>query len=176
MDTKKIDIKQKLEAIQQIVTTLSQFPAQDIRDIVAFSLKQLDLQESPENPTPTAIEPNSEICGKLPDDIYSFVRAKAPKNEYQRIAVLTFFLEKRRNIQSVTTKDIVEANTEARQPRFSNISTTVNRASANYKYINSLSRGVYQISATGMELVNALPDQSEIPKMKSMKSSNKRKK
>jgi hypothetical protein len=176
MNDKKIDIKEKLAAIQKIVDTLEVFPPEDIRDIISFSLKQLSIEEVVEEQLNTVGVDAQTSQTLISDDIYNFVREKAPKNEYQRVAVLAYFLEQKRNMQSVTAKDIVDANTEARQPRFSNISTTMNRTSANYRYINSLKRGVYQLSATGLDLVAALPDQSEIPKLSGTKTTSKRKK
>lgn len=175
MNDKKINIKEKLTAIQTIVDTLEGFPSEDIRDIMSFSLKQLSIDGVDEEQLNTTSTDTTTSSPLIPDDIYNFVRKKSPKNEYQRVAVLAYFLEKKSKKESVTAKDIVDANTEARQPRFSNISTTMNRTSANYRYINSLKRGVYQLSATGLDLVDALPDQSEIPKLSGAKTVSKRK-
>lgn len=178
MENKNTDVKAKLEAIQTIVDLLDGFPSEDVKDIVSFSLKQLKLDDVAfdeiQDSTPT--EGPKARADSTNGSIYDYVREKGPKNEYQRVAVLAHYLEKNRNMESVTARDVVDANTEARQPRFSNISTTMNRSSGVYKYINSLSRGVYQLSATGLDLVNALPDQSAIPKMKGSKSSSKSKK
>ena len=168
MNQKETEVRKKLDAIETVVKTLSAFEEEEASDIIAFAQKHLGFQgvtvttlPQPQGNVGSATQPS----GPITDDIARFVGEKAPKNEYQRIAVLAYFLFKVRNLANFTQKDIAAANREARQPGFSNISGSVNKALTRYKYLSQAAsqRGIYSISFDGEKLVEALPGLEGIP-------------
>lgn len=162
MSTKIPDVRKKLDAIETLVGTLSGFEEGDVNDIIAFARKQLGFGGSNAATPMPSVSGSTEGSPQSPltDNIAQFVGQKEPKNEYQRVAVLAYFLYHARGVKNFTLKEIKEANADARQPSFSNIHATVNKALTRYKFLTQGSggqRGVYTISFDGEKLVNALP-------------------
>lgn len=97
-----------------------------------------------------------------PQDIKSFMNQKRPLNNYERVACLAYYLEKFKDMPDVGTKEIVEANTEARLPKMSNPAVFIKHATHTYGYLNSLRKGRLAVSSRGEAVVEALPERANV--------------
>lgn len=86
-----------------------------------------------------------------------FLREKSPRTDIERVACLAYYLTHYRSTPHFKTKDISDLNTEAAQRRFSNAAYTVANAT-NAGYLVPSVKGCKQLSATGEQFVQALPD------------------
>jgi hypothetical protein len=169
------DVEKKLEAIGKVIGILKDFGPYDITDIVAFALKHVGVAETISMPSPrNQLGVNSDMVEN--ETLAEFVHKRNPKNEYQRIAVIAYYLMKKKNLSVFMARDIADANAEARQPRFSNLSTSINRAVTRYKYLTSTKRGEYRLGVDAEKMVEVLPDHSEAKKITFGARRTKRKK
>lgn len=86
-----------------------------------------------------------------------FLRQKEPKTDVERVACLGFYLTYYAEKQHFKTGDINQLNTDAAQPRFSNPSVAVEN-STKQGYLVPGVKGAKQLSASGEQYVQALPD------------------
>jgi hypothetical protein len=100
-------------------------------------------------------------------DIKSFISEKNPQGEVQRAVCLGFYLEKFRKQKDYINKEIEEANAEAKQFKFSNVTVPLKNAVrsgymlivANKEAGRSTAR---QLTSVGERVVEALPDQKAV--------------
>ncbi len=107
----------------------------------------------------------SEVTGgqaQHAKDIKSFLSQKRPENFYERVACLVYYLEKVKDKPEVGTKDITEANSDARMSRLTNPAVFVKHATHTYGYLTSLGKRKFAISARGEAVVEALPDRAKV--------------
>jgi hypothetical protein len=95
-------------------------------------------------------------------DIKSFLSQKQPENFYERVACLVYYLEKVEDKPEVETKEITEANSQARLSRLTNPAVFVKHATHTYGYLTSLGKRKFAISARGEAVVEALPDRAKV--------------
>jgi hypothetical protein len=95
-------------------------------------------------------------------DIKSFLSQKRPENFYERVACLVYYLEKVGDKSEVGTKEITEANSDARLSRLTNPAVFVKHATHTYGYLTSLGKRKFAISARGEAVVEALPDRAKV--------------
>jgi hypothetical protein len=95
-------------------------------------------------------------------DIRSFVTEKNPKNFYQRVACIAYFLEKSRGLSELKNADINAANDEGRLGKLSNVAQFVRDATRKYGFLASVGHGKVGLSPRGEALVSALPDQERV--------------
>ena len=164
-----LQLSAKLKAIEVIVKELQKLDEGDRPDVISFALKQVGLA------TPTNLNsPQSDqnIAGGsqgtgLDMSMADFVKSKSPKNEYQRIAVITYYREYKQNKKEFKNAEMSQANTqEARQPKISNITDVVTKARDRYKFLTKgTGKATHQLSTHGADIVNALPDQESVKKL-----------
>jgi hypothetical protein len=82
---------------------------------------------------------------------------KAPQTDVERIACLAFYLTHHRSQPHFKTKDLSLLNTEAAQRRFANAAMAVVNAT-NSGYLVPSIKGCKQLSASGEQYVQVLPD------------------
>jgi hypothetical protein len=102
-----------------------------------------------------------KIAGGTEISPQSFIRAKNPTTDVQRIACLAYYLTKHRNTTRFKTKQLTDLNTEAKSPNFSNAAVAVNNARKE-KYLTPAGGGEKQLTSPGEDLVEALPDQEKV--------------
>jgi hypothetical protein len=88
-----------------------------------------------------------------------FLLEKEPRTDIERVACLAFYLTHYRDTPHFKTIDISKLNTEAAQAKFSNAAYAVDNATKS-GYLVPASRGHKQLSATGEQFVQALPDRA----------------
>lgn len=94
-----------------------------------------------------------------------FMREKAPRTDLERVACLGYYLTHYRSTAHFKTKDITDLNTEAAQRPFSNTAFSVANAT-NAGYLVPSVKGCKQLSATGEQFVQALPDREAAREMR----------
>lgn len=93
-----------------------------------------------------------------------FVLEKQPKNDIERVACLAYYLTHYRGTPEFKALDISQLNTEAAQPKFSNVSVPVDNARQR-GFIVLASGGKKQLGALGEQFVHALPDRDAATKV-----------
>lgn len=86
-----------------------------------------------------------------------FLLQKQPKTDVERIACLAYYLTHFRDTPFFKGLDLAKLNTEAAQPKFSNVAYASQNA-LNMGYLAAATKGQRQISAAGEQFVQALPD------------------
>jgi hypothetical protein len=132
---------------------------------------------------------NLPASGDIPEEISStnvgdvknvkaFLKLKAPTNDYQKSAVLAYYLRRHEQIDEVNAKDIFEANKEALGRLIDNIPSVLNDAKRKYGYFTDGTGGKKRLSAFGEDIVEALPNQERVKELskKSRKRKRRRKK
>ncbi len=94
--------------------------------------------------------------------IKQFIMAKKPKNTYQRIACLAYFLENTNGNSKIDAKALSKANEDAKQTNISNISVFLDHAVRRHNFFSSIKGGKKQLTAFGSSVVEALPDQNKV--------------
>ncbi len=118
---------------------------------------------------------SSEI--KKDMNIKDFVVSKKPKNGYQRLACLAYYLEKYKACKDFNAKDLEQANSDAKQTEISNIPAYLRDATTKYGFFSPTTKGKKSLTTCGEAVVKALPDQGKAKEaMKEHKMRKKRKK
>jgi len=86
-----------------------------------------------------------------------FLHGKQPVTDIERVACLAYYLTHFRSMRHFKTKDISELNREAAQRPFSNAAFAVVNATNGGMLVPSI-KGAKQLSASGEQFVQALPD------------------
>jgi hypothetical protein len=86
-----------------------------------------------------------------------FLREKLPQTDVERMTCLAYYLTHYRSIPHFKSLDVSTLNTEAAQPKFSNVGVTLSNAQR-AGLIVAVSKGNNQISSAGEVFVQALPD------------------
>jgi hypothetical protein len=100
-------------------------------------------------------------------NIKEFLTQKRPDNSYERVACLVYHLEKFGGKNEVDTKEIVQANADARLQKMSNPAVFIKHATHTYGYLSSLGGRKFAISARGEAVVEALPDRLKVDEVHS---------
>ena len=91
-----------------------------------------------------------------------FLRTRNPKTDAERVTCLAYYLTHHRGESRFKTKELTVLNTEAAQPRLTNISQTAKNATNQNKYLAQAGGGQKMITALGEDVVNALPDRDAV--------------
>jgi hypothetical protein len=87
----------------------------------------------------------------------AFMLNKSPKTDVERVACLAYYLAHYRDTPHIKTRDISALNTESAHRKFSNPAQAVDNATK-LGYLVPSVKGSKQLSATGEQFVEALPD------------------
>ena len=110
-------------------------------------------------------------------NIKDFMVSKKPKNGYQRLACLAYYLEKYKEYKDFNAKDLKQANSDAKQTKISNIPAYLRDATAKYGFFTPTAKGKKSLTTCGEAVVKALPDQGKAKDaMKEHKMRKKKKK
>lgn len=111
---------------------------------------------APAAPHPPAATPPSQMS------IEDFVSSKKPKDTYQRLACLAYFLEHHEGKKDFFAADLTKANQDARQVKISNIKVFLDNATRTHGFFAPVGKGKKQLTARGAAAVKALPDQEAV--------------
>ncbi|MDP3014427.1 MAG: hypothetical protein Q8M92_09310 [Candidatus Subteraquimicrobiales bacterium] len=184
-DSLKLSVK--LKTIEVIVKELMKIEENDRQDIILFALKQVGFKNIPDTaitsalPSPVRKDREGDSGNGLDMGMDRFVKNKKPENEYQRVAVIAYYLDKKENKKEFKNAEMSKANTnDARQPKISNITDVVTKAQNRYKFLTKgTGKATHQLSVHGEDIVEALPDHVKVKELiasaKSRKSKKKKK-
>jgi hypothetical protein len=149
------------DAVSTIIRVLGTLSDEDRKRVVKTVMAFFKVEpEPPEVFTPPeahdrSTRPSFSVETSLsPKD---FLFEKQPRTDVERIACLAFYLTHFRSIPHFKSLDLAKLNTEAAQPKFSNVAyATANAASMGY--LAPAIQGMKQLSAGGEQFVRALPD------------------
>jgi hypothetical protein len=147
------DFKQLLPAEREILLELI---ATNFKIRTAISKSKAPIQNglTNENEEPNTLGRFSEDRNISPKE---FLMEKQPRTDVERVACLAYYLTHYLATPHFKTLDISKMNTEAAQPKFSNAAKAVDNATRT-GYLVPATKGNKQLSATGEQFVQALPD------------------
>jgi hypothetical protein len=93
-----------------------------------------------------------------------FLLEKQPGNDIERVTCLAYYLTHYRNVPEFKALDISQLNTEAAQPKFSNVAVPVDNARQR-GFLVVASGGRKLLGALGEQFVQALPDRDAAKKV-----------
>ncbi|MDE1798312.1 MAG: hypothetical protein KGH63_02815 [Candidatus Micrarchaeota archaeon] len=96
--------------------------------------------------------------------ISEFIESKAPKNNYQAIAVLGHYLQHHDQKKDFSTQEIVDANSRAKRSKFGNIHQDIYDAERKYGFVAANPHDAKRKYVTSLaeKVVNVLPDQIKV--------------
>ncbi len=168
MIKKKFSLQDETEAMKNIAVELENLPQESQQRIVKWlmsTVKDLpqsvnNLQSSEKNiPTQVSVIGSSYQKGEGPKE---FFQNKQPKNNYQKLAVLGYYLEFMKGKDEFNSQDLKIAWKQTREvlpsPRV--FSTVLNSTLTKYNYfVSGQKKGLYRIGIKGQKLVESLPVQ-----------------
>lgn len=159
----------KLKAIEVVVKELQKLDEGDRQDVISFALKHVGLTNNPASTNIGSPQPGQNTSGNslavgLDMGIDRFVSSKKPKDQYQRVAVIAYYLEHKENKKEFKNAEMAKANTvDARQPKIANIADVIIKAQNRYKFLTKgMGKATHQLSTLGADVVEALPDQEKV--------------
>lgn len=104
---------------------------------------------------------NSQMPGGGNPTPKQFLVQKKPKNNYERVACLAYYITNYRDTPHFKTGDINKLNTESAH-HFTNPAVFVMHATSAYHYLTAAGGGKKQITPLGEAIVDALPDRAAV--------------
>lgn len=172
MGSRKED--KELMAIDRILDAFNDVADNRKQHVLEYVRERLNITEQqPPAATPYGSKPQLQNKSLSID---AFIRDKKPSTDYQRIAALGYYMQNNEQKVEFNRKDLVNANTRARQTRFTNISQAVLDAKHKYGYVSEgPTNGMLQLTTAGEDVVNALPDQAAAKLVKKPKKLKRKK-
>jgi hypothetical protein len=102
-----------------------------------------------------------EDRGNLPPK--TFMTAKRPSTDMERVACLAYYLTHTKRLTPFKTRDLIDLNMTAAQPKMSNASVAARNA-VQHEYLSLAGAGKKQITARGEAIVRALPNRDNVKK------------
>jgi hypothetical protein len=93
----------------------------------------------------------------------AFMTAKRPSTDMERVACLAYYLTHTKRVTPFKTRDLIDLNITAAQPKMSNASVAARNA-VQHEYLSLVGAGKKQITARGEAIVQALPDRDTVKK------------
>ena len=111
------------------------------------------------------------------ESIKEFLEKKSPKGNYQKFAVLAYYLCRYKKVEEVNSKILVDANKDAKGIRVDKPKQVLSDAKRKYAFFTDGGGGKQILSSVGEKLVMALPDQEKVAEIvKTARKQLKRKK
>jgi hypothetical protein len=169
MAKKGFSLQKETEAMNKIALELEQLPQESQQRIVQWLISIV----TPPNQTPSTSDYPRQDISELNvvkptypkgEHIKEFFHTKKPKNNYQKLAVLGYYLEFMKGKDDFNTQDLKIAWRQTREalPNSQVFSNSINHTVYTYNYlVSSTKRGFYRIGIRGQNLVEGLPNQSK---------------
>ncbi len=125
-------------------------------------------------PLQASEQKNDQVSISGDEDIKTFLKTKDTQNKYQQVAVLAYYLIKKKGQEAVNKEMIEAANKEAGGRTIDDITGTLNDAKTKYEFFGTGSGGKKILLAYGEDVVEALPNQEKVKELAKKKPSRKR--
>jgi hypothetical protein len=148
-------------AVSEIIRILSGLADEDRKRVVKTIMTFFKVE--PELLEEKWVRPSPEVHDRSTRPDFSadtsltpkeFLLEKQPRTDVERIACLAYYLTHFRSIPHFKSIDLAKLNTEAAQPKFSNVAYATANA-ANLGYLAPAIQGMKQLSAGGEQFVRA---------------------
>lgn len=161
-DINLINVIQKLNDVLYPLDPESRIRAiQTITILLKIPITSVDLTSGHEQTTTvTGTQPTPK--GTPQENITNFMISKKPKDNYQRLACLAYYIDRFQGKIDISVKELKRTNTDARGPNISNISAFLADSTRKYGYFTVSDKGKKRLSARGAVVVDALPDQNAV--------------
>lgn len=151
--------------LQRVISDISGLPVESRKRIIDTVCTFFDLghrhSEQVSHQSTTALVPKTFSQFRFSESEVptpkQFMLDKNPQTDVERVACLAFYLTHYKSQPHFKTKDIGDLNTDAAHRRFSNAAMAVVNAT-NSGYLVPSVKGCKQLSASGEQYVQALPD------------------
>ena len=175
----------ELKAMESVLSALKDLEDAEKKRVLTWVSEKLKIQTAPIAQSPATgngAGTASAIAGvSQPASVGSthltpsqFMESKQPSNDIERVTCLGFYLTHHRTTDRFKAKQIEDLNTEARQPRMSNVPRAIANATNLYKYFSSVGQGDKQLTSKGDTLVDALPNRELVKALPKLSSKSKR--
>jgi hypothetical protein len=157
----------EVKAMDAAFNALSSLKPDEKRRVLTWLWEKLEVGGAAPGATQVAANApgvNTTTAGTTPPGsptAKSFLAQKDPKTNAERITCLAYYLTHYKATPRFKTKQLVAANVDAAQPKFSNPAVAVMNA-AGSKYLSAAGGGDKQITVLGEKLVDALPDREKV--------------
>jgi len=157
-----MELDEELKIITVVTDEIGKVPEERRQEVVNFILNRLNLKTRMSSMSSNTIESLKDTTDNN-NSIQDFIKQKNPKNNYQLIACLGYYLEKYKGNKEFGTPEIREANSEARQPRMGNIPRDLKNTQYQYNYVTNGSEDSSKkmLTTFGEDLVKALPSEED---------------
>lgn len=149
--------KSTAEALSKIISVLNELTADERQRVLSavsvFFNTSSSFASSPSVNKSSRLDFSNDYAPSPKE----FMLQKQPKTDVERIACLAYYLAQYRDTHNFKTLDLAKLNTEAAQPKFSNIAYSAKNA-LNSGYLAPAIKGQRQLSAAGEQFVISLPD------------------
>lgn len=164
-------LKLVIEALDPLETAEKQWVLQSAASLWSVAAPALGSNNSGKPVGPAGA--GSAPVANHGQDLKSFVKAKNPQSETQRVACLAYYLANFRDTHAFKAADIAKLNTEAKGPAFNVPRAVSNAANAKHRYLSPVGKGQKQITSHGEEIVEALPDMEKVKEVEARKSARR---
>lgn len=171
MSKKNFSLQAETDAMGKIAAELEKLPQDSKQRIANWLLsivnvstsKSFDIPHYPQQDLPEQVSVVGPTYQKG-EQIKEFFHGKQPKNNYQKLAVLGYYLEFMKGKDEFNTQDLKIAWRQTREalPSSQVFSNSLSHAVSTYNYfVSSQRKGFYRMGIRGQNLVESLPTQSK---------------
>ncbi|MDA8002180.1 MAG: hypothetical protein MPL62_12950 [Alphaproteobacteria bacterium] len=162
-------LQSKQEVLQRMIGMLNPMSDQDrlsiINSILAFyNLSHPAIAGEASTSADVATKSGRDPIFSGHEELHpkSFLSAKSPQTDVERVACLAYYLANYRDKKYFTTADISALNVEAAQRKLSNPSLAMKNAIACDYLVDAKQKKSKQLSVFGEDYVDALPDREAV--------------
>lgn len=167
MKKNQFSLQDETTAMKNIAAELEKLPQDSQQRIVKWLLSIVgnltqsgNVIQSSEKNLPASVNVIGPSYQK--EEVKEFFQSKQPKNYYQKLAVLGYYLEFMKGKDEFSAQDLKIAWKQTREalPSHQVFSTSLNATISIYNYfVSGQKRGLYRIGVKGQKLVETLPEQ-----------------
>lgn len=161
-------LQNETNAMKNIAAEFEKLPKESQQRIVNWLLSIVGISTQPVSSlqsSQTNLPAQVSVIGpsyQKEENLKEFFHSKQPKNNYQKLAVLGYYLEFMKGKDEFNSQDLKIAWKQTREalPSSQVFSTCLNNTISNYNYfVSGQKKGWYRIGIKGQNLVEALPNQ-----------------
>lgn len=187
MKKKEISLQAETEAMQKIAVEVEKLPQESRERIANWLLSIVGIPSSTPAPRPKSPMPRDVVHEQAHSEVQSytssetikeFFHGKKPRNNYQKLATIGYYLEFMKGKDEFNNNDLKHAWKLTREalPSSKVFSNSLNNTISTYNYfVAGSKKGLYRIGIKGQNLVEELPNQSKTLASAAKKRTKKRK-
>jgi hypothetical protein len=150
----------ELRAMRTALDVLEPLDQRERERVLSWLASRLGVEASQskaDQAAATAVNSSTDQRGT----VKKYLKEKNPGDDVARATTLAYYLSHAKGITSYKASDLTRVRVEAALPSF-NMSTAISHAQRSGYLTTAGKRGLYQVTATGESLVEALPDRAAV--------------